>query len=514
MQNILSDYLEYIWGVWRFKWTALAIAWCIAIIGWLFVSQMPDQYEAKARIQIDTNQVLGPLLKGLAIQPNVQQRISLLSRSLLNRPNLEKLLRMTDLDLKVKDELEKEKYINLLAKKISLRGDRGNKALYTVSYIDQDRLIAKRIVQSVLTIFIESSLGKERKESEDASSFIEQQIAEYEVRLRAAEERLAQFKRTNSASMPNEIGGYFQRLDAVKENLKVAKLESKQANVRRKAIQKQLALQQPSLQNPALVASSFDARIEKNQDQLDALLLRFTNKHPDVIQLKLLISDLQVKAAEEVSGMSHSISNSANPIYQELTPMLAEAEALAAESAIRVKQYHEDVISLEEKVDNIPQIEAKLLQLDRDYSVLQKQYDTLTARRESARISGKAEENVDDVKFKIIDPPFVPIEPIGPKRVLFNIAVLILGLGVGIGGALLLSLVHSVFSSKQTLARVSGLPVLGAVGFALSPDAHKIAKMKLTVFVAGTSSLVVALIVVLFFNGIFERLKELAVAIL
>ncbi len=87
---------------------ALAIAWVIAIGGWIWVWQLPESYVASARVYVDTNSLLGPLLSGLTIQPESEDRIGLLSRTLLSRPNLEKLMRMTDLDLQVTTSNEKE----------------------------------------------------------------------------------------------------------------------------------------------------------------------------------------------------------------------------------------------------------------------------------------------------------------------------------------------------------------------------------------------------------------------
>ena len=110
MQEILAQAFAYVWGVWRFRWMALAIAWVVALVGWIYIAQLPSQYEASARIHVDSNTVLRPLLRGLAIQPNINQRIQLMSRTLLSRPNLEKLSRMTDLDLQAQTEAEAECY--------------------------------------------------------------------------------------------------------------------------------------------------------------------------------------------------------------------------------------------------------------------------------------------------------------------------------------------------------------------------------------------------------------------
>ncbi len=69
MQELLIPVLEYLRGIWRFRWIGLTVAWVVCLVGWLFVAQMPEKYVATARVNIDTNTVLRPLLRGLAIQP-------------------------------------------------------------------------------------------------------------------------------------------------------------------------------------------------------------------------------------------------------------------------------------------------------------------------------------------------------------------------------------------------------------------------------------------------------------
>ena len=134
MQDILAQVLGYIWGIWRYRWQALILAAMISVGGWAWVFQVPDEYQATARIHVDTNTVLRPLLRGLAIQPNIGQSIQLMTRTLLSRPNLEKLMRMTDLDLQVENEAQKDRIIGELKDNIALSGDRNNSSLYSISF--------------------------------------------------------------------------------------------------------------------------------------------------------------------------------------------------------------------------------------------------------------------------------------------------------------------------------------------------------------------------------------------
>jgi len=121
------------------------------------------------------SRVLRPLLAGLALQPNLDQQVVLVSRTLISRPNVERLIRMTDMDLKVKTPADRDEMIDVLTRKLKIDGSARDN-LYSISYRDASPDQAKRVVQSLLSIFVESSLGNTRKDTDVARRFIEEQI--------------------------------------------------------------------------------------------------------------------------------------------------------------------------------------------------------------------------------------------------------------------------------------------------------------------------------------------------
>jgi uncharacterized protein involved in exopolysaccharide biosynthesis len=93
MQELVQQVLAVLRGMWKFRWPGVAVAWVVAAVAVVVIWRIPDQYEAAARIYVDTDSILKPLMSGLAVQPNVDQQISMLSRTLISRPNIEKLIR-------------------------------------------------------------------------------------------------------------------------------------------------------------------------------------------------------------------------------------------------------------------------------------------------------------------------------------------------------------------------------------------------------------------------------------
>ena len=481
MQDLLDQFYEYLWGIWRYRWAGIICAWVLAIVGWVWVSQIPEQYLAKARIHIDSSGILRPLLRGLAIQPDVNQRIALMSRTLFSRPNLEKLMRMSDLDLQATSDYEKDRLLDEIGDGLELSGETRNSSLYSISFIHEDRDVAKKIVQSVITVLVENTLGDTRKDNAGASEFLDEQIIDYESRMLEAEMLLAKFKQRNAGLLSSGAGSnYYQSLDAARSQLGAAQLQLAEMNNRRREVQRQLDGEEPvfGLGGEDLPTSSgFDHRITSLEGKLDSLLMKYTERHPEVIQIRALIDDLDEERQQEIEDvMSESggyTSLNQNPVYQQMRTMLSESEARVAELKIRVDEYTRRLRSLEKKVDSIPVIEAELKQLNRDYTVVAQQHTTLLKRRESAHISGEASQKANDVKFKVIDPPFVPLEPTEPDKLILYSGVFIVAIGAGGGLALLLSLLRPVICNRRSLERLAGLPVLGSVSMIASADEKK-----------------------------------------
>ena len=490
MHEIVRQVLSYLRGMWQYRWYGVAISWAVCAVGWAIVFLMPNLYEANARVYVDTQSVLKPLLSGLAVQPNVDQQIDMMSRTLISRPNLERVIRMSDLDIKIKSNEERERLVDALGKQIKL-GSTGRDNLYSITFQATKPEEAKRVVQSLLTIFVEGSLGDKRKDADSAKRFIDEQIKLYEQKLVVAENALKEFKRNNMGMMPSQGRDYVAKLQEAQSKVNQSRLELREAENARDAFKKQLADVQEGVQEPDLLAEraasgatnepnlraspELEKRIEGLKTKLDALQLSYTERHPDIIATKRVIEQLETQKKEEIekqrkdlaakkpTGTGRAARAGGNPVLQQLTVSFAEAEAAVAALRTRSAEFEHQYEALKKAANTVPQIEADLVQLNRDYEVNKKNYETLLARRESAQISGEMESNAGVMDFRIIDPPRVPPTPVAPKRPLLMWLVLAFGVAAGIALTLLMSQVRPVFNDRGALQEVANLPILGTI---------------------------------------------------
>ena len=497
MYDIFQEVFSHLRSMWRFRWYAMVLAWIIALAGWFGVYMLPDKYTVSSRVHVDTESVLRPLLRGMALEPNISQRLLIMTRTLLSRPNMEKLARMTDLDIKANNQKEMDNIVDRLKKNISLNTGRGGSNLYQLTYSDEEPEVAKNVVQNLLTILVETSLGQSRENSNTAQKFIGQQINEYESRMNETITKLEEFKKANSGLMPTLRDGYFKTLQKLDKDLEEFRLQEKEARTRRDELRRQIVGEEPVFgimgNTNETVSSQYDTRIGALEKQLSELLLQYTEVHPQIITIRDTLNQLKERREKEIAAMAPQQRNQPildkNPVYQQLKISLTQTETDLSVWKARISEYEKRKRELALKVGELPRFEAQLSKLTQEYEFSRSKYNELIQRRETATFSEQAEQAGDTVQIKIIDPPRTPYKPSGPNRPALNAGVLFGALGVGLALTFLLAQLKPVVYDIKTLREITGLPVLGGVSRVWSDELRKKKKNEYGGFIAAASIL-------------------------
>ncbi|WP_114327599.1 XrtA system polysaccharide chain length determinant [Candidatus Colwellia aromaticivorans] len=511
MQEILKEIIDYLKGIWIKRRYIIISTWLICPLGWYFVAEMPDVYQSQARVYVDTQSLLRPLLRGLTVETNPNTQIRLMVKTLLSRPNLERISRMTDLDVQATTPEQYESIIKSLKNNIKISAA-GRENIYTLSIKNKNAEMAKSIVQSALTVFIENTLGETRSDSDSAQKFLNAQLNEYENRLSAAEARLTDFKQKYSGILPGQSGGFYSNLKSEKNRLQEAELQLKEVETRLASAKAQLVGEEPvfglfsnSVQSNSSVTTSFDGRITQLEAQLDELQLRYTNNHPDVKQVTSRIDSLKKQRASEIEQYYKSISAAGekpqssidkNPVYQEMKIQVNSLENEAASLTVRVNNYRERVQNLESRIHSLPEIEAELVALNRGYGITKGKYEGLLSRKETALLAQQADETTEKIQFKVLDPPRAASAPSGPDRFVFFGMVAVLGVGVGLALSLLMSQITPVATSTFQLNKATGVPIFGVVSANKNLGLQKWHRRKTLIFI-GSNLLLLCLLMMI-----------------
>lgn len=475
MNELLTKVLTIARGTWRFRWLAAITAWLVFTIGAIAVHLMPDVYESEAKVFIDTHSALEPILKNLAIETDFQDKVDVMTRAILARPNLEEVMRKTDLYLTVNTPEETEELIFELKKNIQIEQPGPNQQnLYTISYTHEDPETAYRVVQALIDSWVERTLGSSRTDTASAQKFLQAQIAEYEKRLTVAEQRLADFKKENVGLMPSTGSSYYAQMQ-----MELDKLTDKRNRLRLAMNKADELMNQLQGEKTNIGSLEIDTKIQTQRQALNNLLLRYTERHPDVIAARETIDQLleQKMNGEYLVDESADAGSTENSVYQSLRMAMSETNVEIATLKSEIEDQTKHIEELRKMVDTVPEVEANLARLNRDYMVTKTHYEKLLQSLESAKISEGAEQSTDEIQFQIIEPAILPLSPSGPNRALFLSAVLAMSLGAGVILAYFMNEVKPVFCSSMELRREVGLPVLGTVSVKWLPMERRVMHM-------------------------------------
>ncbi len=472
MEELTNQVMSIVRDVWRHRALAMFVAWVLLPIGTIVVYMQKDVFEASAIIFVDTESQLRLLLDDQIVESDLEEKIKIVRQTLLGRTQLERVGRETGLILDGDGGEQISQVIGYLSSAIrvvsssdQIRRRRNSQSsdTFTITFQHTDRDTSVEVVDTLLSIFVSDTIATKQYSSNVAATFLEQQIADYELRLEKADVNLAEFKRINFDRLPSTQGDYFARLRTANSELESTDQALRIARSRLATIESQLQ-GDLSTSELSLGENTIVARVSVSEARLDELRLKYTDQHPEVVSQIALVESLRQRLQTRIDAIasSSSIGASSNPVIQAL--QISKNEVMTEISRLETEREHEQAVALalEASINEIPQVEAELLKLNRDYDVISSHYQELLNSLERDKLTRGVVET-ESVDFQMIQPPSADIDPIAPNRVVMHLAVLLASLGAGFGTAFLLGQLRPVFKSTDELnARIS-FPVYGLV---------------------------------------------------
>lgn len=493
MNASLQQLIDQVRGSWRFRWRAVTAAAVVAAVGWCVVFALPDRYEAATQVIVDSRTALKPALQGLTNGTDLGAAIDSIRSSLLVDEQFCPVAQRAGLVVDCAN--------NPAASASALATIRSNVkfdmqdlsgggygapagTMISIAFRDPDRARAQKMVEGLLQALRAQMLGGTAKGSEQAQKFLESQLQDYQVHLKAAEDKLAAFKAEHLGMLPSgdggegSTGGYFSDLQREQMAIEDTRTKLLMAENRRITLQGQLH------GNAAVLASAAGSgrqggadgpldtvsQIAQVQSRLDGLLLRFTEQHPDVIAARAELAALKQRRTEEIKSLRSGDAAAAsatgaatNPVFQSIQLALNQVDVDIADLQTQLNQHESKVTELKRVLNTAPQVEAQYAQLSRDYDVEKAQYAALRASYDKSRLGQRADE-AGSIRFQVIQPPLAGVRPVSPKRTILLLGIFILALGGGGALAYGLDQLDPVIGSAAGVARLTGLPILAQIG--------------------------------------------------
>jgi polysaccharide chain length determinant protein (PEP-CTERM system associated) len=496
MHELIQKLLVRAHAAWRWRWAGLAVAWVLSCVSWIAIEFIPEQYVSGARVEIDTESMLGSLMRGMTaeVETNTFTRMDLIRRTMLRRDNLERVMRMTDLDIMATSVVQSENILGSIRSRLSIIQEGRDRNIFAVSFFDTDPALAQRVVEALLTLFVETNLGESREDIARTQRFLKLEIREIEKELDKSETHLAKFRIENQELLPGPGSVQDQLRDALVEleGLKERRIEELRVRDQLKLEMARFAEDGPS----GTSLSPQAARVAEIEKELQLLLLKFKETYPDVVALKRLLAAERaaLEADDAMTSTSVPVASTASPSSRSemVRIQLAEIDTRIAELDRRVGLVEQRIAQLREATKRVPAIRAEYAQLEREYEVLRQNHVALLERREKAQYAEAIDTEAESVQFRVIDPPNFPTLPRGPDRRLLRAATLAGGIGGGIALAFMLAVAFPTFGTSHELQSFCRRPVIGKISMSSGPVDRWRRRTGATVF-AGASIGLVAL---------------------
>lgn len=494
----------------RWPW-ALIPAGVIAVATVVVVALLPNRFRSEALIQVVPQQVPESYVRS-TVPTRIQDRLPAMTQLVLSRTRLEQLIQQFDLYADLRRRLPMEDVVEQMRKDVSVVADKGD--AFRVGYVGRNRQTVTKVAERLSGLFIEENLRDRSELAEGTNEFLETQLEDVRRQLASYEQKLADYQQRHSGGLPSQATTNLQALNGVQLQIQALNESLNRDRDRKLFLERSLAewtgpegaadetfekrLDELARAVSGTTSSSTTAaegsapagseaeQLAKARQQLAALELRLKPTHPDVVRLKRTIAELEQhqQAAQLNTPVSEGSTGADGAAPGALTPAELEkktrivglqAELQMVDRQISTKEtdltkLHQTAAEYQSRLDHIPEREAELAGLTRDYTTLQETYSRLLQKKQDSQVAANLERRQIGQQFRLLDPARVPERPMSPNRPLLNAIGLLGGLAIGVMFAGFLEFRDASFRTEVDVTSVLALPVLAGIPDLLTAD--------------------------------------------
>lgn len=477
-QLTVSDY----WGIAvRRKWLIVAAIVVSLGISLTLCLVLPKSYRSSALILVENQKIPEEYVKA-TVGGSIGERLTMIQQQVMSRTLLSRVIEEFKLyeDKVREDGLEtviEDMRKNIKVQTVGTAGAGGKSVeAFSISFAHENPLTAMKVTAKLSSQFIEENLKTREQLVEGASEFIEQELRMAKERLEQQERVIQEFKTKYIGELPQQTDANLHALDRLQTDLIAVTENINRLTDRQNMNQGSIHEYQASGSTTAGLATGqggqpaidpLDTRLKELERKLATLSSEYKDTYPDIVQTKQEMKEVMAQLAEKHgvtkkktdSGASkpfdpylQNLINDGKEIKIELTGLKERQRQLTAQ----MKEY-------EKRVERAPTREQELTILLRDYDNTQKNYQTLLEKKLNARVAENLEKRQKGEQFRIIDPANVPQNPDSPKPLRIMLIGLVLGCGVGYGGAFALERVNASFRRPEDAEETLGCPILAEI---------------------------------------------------
>ena len=483
--NDVLSYLNFLKVIYHRRYIFLAVAMLVTALVTCYAYTLPKKYRADSTVFIEKN-VISKLVKGLAVSPDIRNRIRVLRYALSSRELISRVLIDMDSEIFTKSKAEQQSFIDDLKKRtrISVRGQ----DLFKVSLTDKNPAFAQTYVNTLVGKYVEENISSKRDETYGANRFLTEQIDLFKSKLDVAEEAIIQFRKKSGIYFSLDEKGTLRNIKSLSVKIENLDLTLDTLEPRRRSLQRQLRSLSPTVETVEMFGSSDflgsdESELSKKEDQLQQLLVRYTENHPSVVVLMADIEELKKRVAENEADFSliddeiteesltgselynmgsGNMTSMPNPIYQQVKQEIISIGAEIATLQAKKRSLRQLIKQKENSLREIPEKRKDLGVLIQERNSAKQIYQELLKRMSQSEVSKQMEIGNKSATFRIVDPALFPETPVSPNMARMILLAIVAGLGCGFGVIFLLDWIDSSIKNPNQLKSL-GIKILATI---------------------------------------------------
>ncbi|GAA4785056.1 XrtA system polysaccharide chain length determinant [Lysobacter hankyongensis] len=465
-----------------------AVIALLALLAGLFL--LPRKYVASTSVLAQESDIIQPLLENRAHATRAVDRAGLARTVVFGRRVMSQVLEAGGWMADRPSAAVQDKLIEQIRDRTQITNAREN--LVQITYHDNDAERAFKVADAMANLLIEESLASKERESREAYEFIDKQVADYHRKLTEAEANLQDYRSANADAQPGSATDVTTRIGALRTQVEQTRMSLMELRSREDALASQLS-GESAVTSVQTRETLYRTQLLELQNQLDTLLLSYTDKHPDVVRIRHQMADIQTAMAEDQNrrqqpGTRNEAEARVNPMYQELRSRLAETRREIAAIQSRMSASEGLLDGELGRSRRIAASESTLAELTRDYEVNRDIYQDMLRRRENARVSMELDRERRGLTMRIQDPAQMPLRPSGLRFMHFALGGLAAAVAVPLGLLFLLVRFDPRVRAPGQIERQGNYPVLTVVpGYRTPRDRRReFARMSLSASILGS----------------------------
>ena len=485
-----------------------AIAGSVVLLAMLVSAWMPNAFESKAILLIEPQTISSELVESNLEATDLNSRLHLIQMQILSRPRLSKIIDELEVYEDESEDYTREEIIEMmradvgvvpLLSELEARAGIKNQKVqintFQLSFRHRDRGLASEVANRLARSFVDEHIRERTRASGDTSEFIDAELNRLGERTAQVEARIAEVKSANIGSLPEDQVANQRLHERLLMQIRDAQREMTLARSDEAFYGQQVATGATDFYKYRANEETPERRLEKLRLSLNAYDgLRYTDKHPDMINAKAEIAELEARIEEDAAKVDTEEA--------ELTVAQQNAKGSQQRASIQMSSTQTELNRLKDQLEAVetrlaqtPRVAEKLSSLEREQEHLFSSFQEYSGKRLEAGVAADMERRQKGEKFRVLEEAVPADDVASPNRPVIAAMSVVLGVVLGLGIALMAEAGDRSFHQPRALQDRLGIPVLASVPLVVLPSDLASARRKRFVNLVAGSALAAVVVV-------------------